>query len=104
MAYHDFSYYTYLTVIDQVLRLGAERDVGLFHGEQCPEHSLEVDAVEAGERQVVAMEIHVAAEDGALLRQHERQVVELAAGDALEHLLPVAVVADLRDPRRCTQS
>ena len=55
--------------------------------------------MEAGKRQVVAMETDSAPQDGALGGQLEVEHGEFTARHALQHLLPVAVVADLRDPR-----
>ena len=87
------------TVINYVLSFRCKPNVGLVHGEECPGFAAEVDAMEAGKRQVVAMETDGAPQDGALGGQLEVEHGEFTARHALQHLLPVAVVADLRDPR-----
>ena len=73
-------------VIVHVHSLGREAYPQLVHGEQRPELGAEVDAVEAGEGEVVAVESHAAAEDGAAVREGEVQHGELTAGDVLQDL------------------
>ena len=63
-----------LTLIIDRLRLRGERYIGLHHAEQGPGFGPEVDSVEAGQHDSVAMQRHRAAHDGALFgdgREHD---------------------------------
>lgn len=81
-----------LTVLPDLLRLRPEGDVGLFQVEQSPRLGAKVGPVEAGQRHVVAVEAHGAAQLHGVLGQRHLEEGDVAAGDYLQHPGPVAVV------------
>lgn len=81
-----------LTVLPDLLCLGPEGDVGLLQVEQRPGLGPEVGPVEAGQRCVVAMETHGAAELHGVFGERRLEERNVAAGDDLQHAGPVAVM------------
>ena len=80
------------TVLPDLLGLGPEGDVGLLQVEQHPRLGAEVGPVEAGQRHVVAVETHGAAQLHGVLGEGHLEEGDVAAGDDLQHARPVPVV------------
>ena len=81
-----------LTIAKYFLHFGSEVNEWLLETEECPGFGPEVDAVEAGERNAVAVQFNGAAQTCATGRQGHGESVELQARHFCQHPLPVTVM------------
>ena len=89
----------FLTLINDIGGVRREADVRFIHGEQRPGLGTEVDAVEAGQREILSEEAHRTSDDRVVIWKRTGEHGHLATGHVFQNFLPVPMMFDLGDPR-----